>query len=90
MVCRDSKPVYDHVKGQSMTIMDKRLAIEMLLVKKDVSRDNVAVKWVPTYQMLAHGLTNLGAAMGLFRRTLREGKTVLVKDEEIKKRASKK
>ena len=37
-VCMDSKPVYDHVKGQVLTIEDKRLAIKMLLVKQDVSK----------------------------------------------------
>ena len=40
--------IFDHVQGQAMTIKAKRLAIEMLLVKKDVNKDNVSVRWVPT------------------------------------------
>ena len=29
----DSRPAYDHLHGQVMTIKDKRLAIEMLLIE---------------------------------------------------------
>ena len=32
-----SRPVFDHLNGQLMTIKDKRFAIEMLLVKRDVA-----------------------------------------------------
>ena len=88
-VCLDSKPVFDHVQGQAMTIKDKRLAIEMLLVKKDVNKENVSVRWVPTYQMLADGLTKIGAPMTLFRRTIKEGRAILVEDDEVKKWANK-
>ncbi|CAE7633612.1 GIP [Symbiodinium pilosum] len=88
--CLDSKPVYDHIHGQLMTIRDKRLAIEMLLVKQDVASDNVATRWMPTYQMLADSMTKCGAPMALLRRTIREGKTVLVEDDEIKRWAAKK
>ena len=35
----DSKPAYDHLHGQAMSIKDKRLAIEMLLVKQDVEKE---------------------------------------------------
>ena len=44
----DSRPVFDHLNGQLMTIKDKRMAIEMLLVKRDVLKQNVNVKWLPT------------------------------------------
>ena len=37
----DSKPAFDHIRGQTMTIKDKRLAIEMLLVKRDVKKEGV-------------------------------------------------
>ena len=83
-VCVDNKPVFDHLNGQVLTIKDKRLAIEMLLVKKDVAQDNVIVRWLPTYQMLADCLTKAGAQATLLRRTLREGKMILIEDEKIK------
>ena len=73
-----------------MTIRDKRLAIEMLLVKQDVASDNVVTKWIPTYQMMADSLTKCNGPAGLLRRTFKEGKTVLIEDEEIKKWAGKK
>ena len=44
----DSRPVFDHLNGQLMTIKDQRMAIEMLLVKRDVLKQNVNVKWLPT------------------------------------------
>ena len=83
-VCVDNKPVYDHLNGQVLTIKDKRLAVEMLLVKKDVAQDNVIVRWLPTYQMLADCLTKAGAPAALLRRTLREGRTIITEDDKIK------
>ena len=53
VVAVDSKPVYDHVHSQVVTIRDKRIAIEMLLVKQDVQKKNIVLKWIPTYQMIA-------------------------------------
>ena len=76
--------------GQLMTIRDKRLAIEMLLVKQDIASDNVVTKWVPTYQMLADGLTKCGAPTALLRRTIKEGRTILIEDDNIKRWAGKK
>ena len=74
-VCIDSRPAYDHLNGQVMTIKDKRLAIEMLLVKQD--------RWLPTGQMLVDGLTKLGAPMELLRRVLKEGRMILVENDEV-------
>ena len=82
-VCIDSRPAYDHLNGQVMTIKDKRLAIEMLLVKQDVEKENVQVRWLPTDQMLVDGLTKLGAPMELLRRVLREGRMILVENDEV-------
>ena len=86
----DSRPVYDHIQGQVMTIRDKRLAIEVLLVKQDVAADNVVTTWVPTYQMMADSLTKCNSPAGLLRRTLKDANTVIVEDDEIKRWAGKK
>ena len=66
----DSRPVIDHLNGQVMTIKDKRMAIKILLVKRDVARDNVQVRWLPTDHMLVDGLTKLGVKMDLLRKVL--------------------
>ena len=33
----DSRPVYDHVHGDGVVVKDKRLAIEMIIVKRDLN-----------------------------------------------------
>ena len=87
--CLDFKPVYDHIHCQLMTIKDKRLGIEMLLLKQDVESDHVVTRRVPTYQMLADSKTNCGAPVALLRRTIKAGKTVLIENDEIKWAAKK-
>eukprot|EP00435_Cladocopium_sp_Y103_P075952 s11_g70.t1 len=79
----DSKPAFDHIRGQTMTIKDKRLAIEMLLVKRDVKKEGVEVKWLPTEHMLVDGLTKMGAPMELLRKAMSEGKMILVESPLI-------
>ena len=79
----DSKPAFDHLNGQVLSIKDKRLAIEMLLVRQDVERENVQVRWLPTDHMVVDGLTKLNAPMALLRRVLKEGKMILVENEEV-------
>ena len=45
----------------------------MLLVKRDIVKDGVNVKWLPTDHMLVDGLTKLGAKMDLLRKVLHHG-----------------
>ena len=85
----DSRPAFDHLHGQVMTIRDKRLAIEMLLMKQDIVKENVTVKWFPTDQMLVDGLTKLGASMLLLRKILKEGRVILQENEEMTRWAGK-
>lgn len=79
----DSKPAFDHIRGQTMTIRDKRLAIEMLLMKRDVAREGVELRWLPTEHMLVDGLTKIGAPMELLRKALVEGRMTLKEDPVI-------
>jgi hypothetical protein len=81
----DSRPVFDHVNGQAMTIKDKRMAIEMLLVKQDVEKDNVSLRWLSTEHMLADMLTKINAPMELVRKVFREGRMILTENDEIKR-----
>ena len=89
MLSIDSRPAFDHLHGQVMTIRDKRLAIEMLLMKQDIVKENVTVKWLPTDQMLVDGLTKLGASMLLLRKILKEGRVILQENEEMTRWAGK-
>ena len=45
-----SKPVFDHCNSEVVTIKDKRLAIEMLLMKKEF-QEGLFLRWQPTYAM---------------------------------------
>ena len=67
-VAVDSRPVFDHLNGQLMTTKDKRLAIEMLLVKRDVAKDGISIMWLPTDHMLVDGLTKMNAKMDFLRK----------------------
>ena len=66
-----------------MTIKDKRLAIEMLLVKRDIARDGDSIRWLPTDHMLVDGLTKLGARMDLQREVMMYGKMKLKEDPTV-------
>ena len=81
----DSRPVFDHLNGQVMTIKDKRMAIELLLGKRDVGRDNVQVRWLPTNHMLVGGLTKLGVKMDLLRKVLQMNMMKLTEDPTLLK-----
>ncbi|CAE7637419.1 PCSK5 [Symbiodinium sp. CCMP2592] len=42
----DCKPVYDHAQACTVSLKDKRMAIEMLLVKNDIKVHNISLRWV--------------------------------------------
>lgn len=44
------KPVFDHCNSEVVTIKDKRLATEMLLMKKEF-QEGLFLRWQPTYAM---------------------------------------
>ncbi|CAE7838462.1 GIP [Symbiodinium sp. CCMP2592] len=79
----DCKPVYDHVEGPVIAVKDKRVAIEMMLVKEDISKYNISLRWMATKQMIVDVLTKRGAPMGLFRNIMQRGEFVLVEDKEV-------
>ncbi|CAE7199062.1 RE1 [Symbiodinium sp. CCMP2592] len=80
----DCKPVYDHARSSTVSLKDKRMAIEMLLLKKDIGKYNISLRWMATHQMIVDVLTKKGAPMNLFRKVLKEGMFVLVEDEAVK------
>jgi hypothetical protein len=79
----DCKPVYDHANSDTVSIKDKRMAIEMLLLKSDIRENNISLRWMATQQMIVDVLTKLGAPMALFRKVLAEAQFVLVEDKSV-------
>ena len=70
----DSKPVFDHCNSEVVTIKDKRLAIEMLLMKKEFQKEGLFLRWQPTYAMLGDVLTKFNAPKELIRNMVTNGK----------------
>ena len=83
VIAIDSKPTYDHLHGQVMTVKDKRIAIEMLLVKRDLEKDGVGIRWLPTDHMLVDGLTKMGAPLELLRKVLHHGEMKMKEDPTV-------
>ena len=80
----DSKPVYDHCNSEVVTIRDKRLAIEMLLLKKEFQRDGLYLRWQPTYAMLGDVLTKMNAPKELIRNVMHYKKFCIVDNDQIR------
>ncbi|CAE7563942.1 TY1B-PL [Symbiodinium natans] len=80
----DCKPVFDHAKSSTVSIKDKRMAIEMLLLKKDISKYGISLRWMATSQMIVDVLTKRGAPMALFRQVLKVSFTILGYLEEAR------
>ncbi|CAE7298082.1 GIP [Symbiodinium sp. CCMP2592] len=57
----DCKPVYDHVEGPTIAVKDKRVAIEMMLVKEDIASYRISLRWMATKQMIVDVLTKRGS-----------------------------
>ena len=81
----DNKLLFDHTRAtHNHNIGDKRSATEMLIVKEDVQKRNVSVRWVATYQMVGDILTKIGVSPNLLTRVLDWGQFVLVQDASIR------
>ena len=70
----DNKPIYDHVHADGAAIKDKRMAIDMLLVKRDIARDNIILRWIDTKQMLCDCMTKTSVPPDLLRAVLKSSK----------------
>lgn len=54
----DNKPIYDHCIGDGVVVRDKRTAIDMLIVRRDLRESNTSLRWVDSRQMIVDMLTN--------------------------------
>ena len=78
----DCKPIYDHVQGEQSIIKDKRLAIEMLIVRRDLRNQNSELRWVDTRQMLSDPLTKVNADCSFLRFVLKKNKMIVVEETD--------
>ena len=79
----DCKPVFDHATSCTVSLKDKRMAIEMLLVKNDIKEHGIELKWVATKQMIVDSLTKIGAPVSLLLQVLKEACFILKEDEVV-------
>ena len=70
----DNKPIYDHTCGDGIVIKDKRMAIDMLTVRRDIRQNNIDIRWVDTKQMIVDSLTKTNASADYLLFVLRDGK----------------
>ena len=82
IICVDNKPIYDHVHGEGIVVRDKRLAIDMLLVRKEIRKENTCIHWIDTRQMLSDSLTKLDVNCDFLRFVLRSGKFIIVEEKD--------
>ena len=77
----DCKSVYD-VLTKAGTSSDKRVAIELQVIKDALSRNNHLIRWVDTRWMLVDSLTKAGHNSEYLRSVLKSGLYRLVDEQE--------
>ena len=73
---KDCKSVYDHITGGSSpsTVGDRRVAVDMVIVREGLSRSSTTLRWAPTDRQLADALTKDSAEpCDLLRGVIRAG-----------------
>ena len=81
VVTIDNKPIYDHSQGDGVIVKDKRTAIDMLLVRRDLRTTNTVLRWVDTRQMIADALTKITADPGFLRFVFKVGEYRVVHED---------
>ena len=79
----DGKALYDsyHREGVSSSVVDKRVSLEIRVMKERLQQLNGILKWMSSERRLADGLTKESARLLLSQR-LRHGRLKLVWDPE--------
>ena len=79
----DNKPLYDHIHADHGICQDKRLAIEILLLRRDVRKYNVVLRWIDTAQMLVDCMTKTRIKPQLMRHVLATGKYAIMEENAM-------
>ena len=77
-----NKPVYDHTHGDGIVVKDKRMAIDILLVRRDLRASNMTLRWVDTRHMMADPLTKTSADPSFLRFVFKEGQYIVIKEDK--------
>jgi len=87
----DCKSIYDHVQqfASPGSISDKRVAIDIIIVKETLSRIGGVIRWCPTWLQLADALTKESAeAMDILRGAICSGKYHLHAESKVMEAAA--
>ena len=79
----DNKPLYDHIHGDHNVCQDKRLAIEILLLRRDIEKYGVCLRWIDTKQMLVDSTTKTKVKPSLMRHVIKEGAYVIMEEQSM-------
>ena len=85
LLLTDAKAVFDHLTSSKATAAgDRRVSVELSLLRQEMEEDMVCVRWLPTTMNLADSMTKLMASgdppVEYLSRVLREGKWTLGPD----------
>ena len=61
---------------------DKRVAIDMLLLKSDLEDSNVVLRWLDTKQMVVDGMTKSNASIDYLLYVLKHGEFIVVRESK--------
>ena len=80
----DSKGKYDHLYYETVgSSEDRRSAIDLAIIREDLSRPQMFLRWVDGKAQVADALTKLHGDGGLFRAVCRQVFKVFVEAPEI-------
>ena len=77
----DNKPIYDHAHGDGVTVKDKRIAIDMIIVRNDLKNQKITLRWVDTRQMIVDSMTKMNCKPDFLLFVLRCGRYVCVEED---------
>ena len=80
----DSKGNYDHKHNETIgSSEDRRSAVDLAIIREDLSRPQMFLRWVDGKAQVADALTKLHGGGDLLRAVCRQAVTVLVEAPEI-------
>ena len=79
----DNKPLFDFARNDVTVSQDKRLMIEMLLMRRDILKNNVVLRWIDTKQMLVDCMTKTKVRPFLLRYVLMSGKYAIMQEKDM-------
>ena len=83
MAVTDNEPDFDFARNDATVSQDKRLMIEMLLMRRDILRNNVVLRWIDTKQMLVDCLTETKVRPFLLRYVMMSGIYAIMQEKEM-------